>query len=167
MNNKCPSCGKEHDGLPDVGSDKPDYYWEIPEGEREKRIKLSSETCVVDDEHFFIRGVIEIPLTDKDDTFGIGVWVSQKREYFKKYLDNFDTSNIGPFFGWLSTNIGYFHESSLSLKTMVHFQGNNLRPLIKLEPTQHPLAIAQQRGISFAKACEIVHYYSDDRSKDA
>jgi hypothetical protein len=156
---RCTTCGQEHDDLPDLGADKPDIWWSIPEAERPARIKLTTDTCIVDDEHFFIRGVLRIPLTDEPQVFGFGVWVSQKQENFEKYVANFDTSKIGPFFGWLCTSIGYYPEGTLHLKTMAHFQDGNQRPHIVVEPTDHPLAVDQHEGITLAKAWEIVHFY--------
>jgi len=161
MNYQCLTCGEFHHGLPDMGADRPDYYWGVPEEERSRRIDLTSDTCIIDNEYFFIRGVLEIPVIDYPESFGFGVWVSQKRENYYTYLDNYDSREIGPFFGWLSSSISYYGEETCSLKTMVHFQGNGQRPRIELETTGHPLAIDQHRGISLAKAWEIVHYYFD------
>lgn len=162
MSYRCLVCGELHDGLPDISLDRPDYWWGVPEEERDSRVVfVGSDACIIDDEDFFIRGVIEIPIHDYPERFGFGVWVSQKRENFYTYLDNFNSSEIGPFFGWLSTNITYFKEDSLSLKTMAHFRGENLRPSIELDATEHPLAIAQRDGITLDKAWEIVHFYQD------
>ena len=124
------------------------------------RIELKSDYCTIDKD-CFIRGVIEIPIHDYDQRFGFGVWVSQKPQNLQTYLANFDSAEIGPFFGWLSTRIAYYAEDTLHLKTMAHFRGGNLRPFIELEPTNHPLAIAQRTGITLAKAWEIVHFYEE------
>jgi hypothetical protein len=159
MSYQCSTCGKLHDGLPDIGDDKPFYWYTIPEEERAARSMVTEDTCVIDGEEFFIRGVIHIPINDYDQDFGFGVWVSQKKENFQTYIHNFDTNQIGPFFGWLSSELTYFEESTLSLKTMAHFVGNGQRPSIELEPATHPLAIFQQEGITLAKAWEIVHFY--------
>jgi hypothetical protein len=161
MSFSCFTCGELHDGLPDMSLDKPDYYWGVPEEERSERIKLTSDTCVIDDEDFFIRGVIEIPIHDYPENFGFGVWVSQKRENFEHYLENFDSDNIGPFFGWLSTSISYYSDDTLSLQTMAHFRGQGERPRIELEPTDHPMFIDQQEGITLEKAWEIVHFFNE------
>lgn len=159
MSYKCSVCAETHDDLPDLGLDRPDFYWTVPEAERTDRIELSDDICIIDEEHFFIRGVLEIPIHDYPQRFGFGVWVSQKRENFATYLENYDSSNIDPFFGWLSTNIGYYRPETLLLKTMVHFRGNGLRPAIELEPTEHPLSLDYHNGITLDKAWEIVHYY--------
>jgi hypothetical protein len=160
MHYTCSVCREIHDELPDIGADKPDHYWDIPEQERNKRVVLTPDTCVIDKETFFIRGVIEIPIHDYPDRFGFGVWVSQKKENFVTYRNNPNSDEIGPFFGWLCTNIRYYQETTLSLKTRSHFRGGNLRPYIELEPTEHPLAIDQRNGISLDKAWEIVHFYN-------
>jgi hypothetical protein len=162
MSYRCTTCGKVHDDLPDIGSDRPDHWWGVPEEERDKRIKLTSDTCVIDDRDYFIRGVIEIPIHDYPRGFGFGVWVSQKKENFMKYLDNWDSDAIGPFFGWLCTRIAYYGEDTRSLKSMAHFRAGGLRPRIELEATDHPLAIDQREGISLDKAWEIVHRYVRD-----
>jgi len=142
-----------------LGSDRPDPWWDIPEDERDRRGALTGDTCIIDDEEFFIRGVIEIPVHGHADPFGFGVWVSQKKENFYTYLKSFDSAEIGPFFGWLCTRVWYYEEDSTHLKSMAHFRAGNMRPTIELEPTDHPLAVDQRNGISQERAWEIVHFY--------
>jgi len=154
---RCGICGKDHDGLPDVAYRWPDPYFGVPESERSKRIHGTSDICSIDNEDFFIRGIILMPIKDSAQEFGIGVWVSQKRENFQTYLDNFDSSGIGPFFGWLCNRISFYREDTWALKTMAHFQGNNKRPLIKPEPSDHPLYKDFADGISLDRAWAIVH----------
>jgi hypothetical protein len=162
MSFRCAVCGEMHDELPDIGADRPDPYWDVPEEERERRVELTEDTCVIDGEHYFIRGVLQLPVHDHPEGFGFGVWVSQKRENFEAYVQEPGSSALGPFFGWLSTRIEYYAVDTLLLKTMAHFRGDGLRPSIELEPTDHPLAVDQRAGITLQKALEIVHFYSDD-----
>jgi hypothetical protein len=68
--------------------------------------------------------------------------------------------------GWLSTSIGYYKEDTLLLKTMAHFRGEGLHPSIIVEPGEHPLAVDQEKGMSLAKAWEIVHFYIDSNQGD-
>jgi hypothetical protein len=155
----CHKCGKLHYDLPHIGADKPDNWWDVAEEERERRIELTSDTCIIDGEHFFIRGVIQIPVHGQREPFGFNVWVSQKKENFETYLANFDSREIGPFFGWLCTWIAFYAESTMTLKSRALFRGGGLRPLIEVAPTDHPLSIDQRKGITLAKAWEIVHFY--------
>src|SRR5262245_32283107 len=156
---RCVTCGKIHDDLPDLGADKPDPWWGVAEEERDARIELTSDTCIIDGESFFIRGVIEIPVHERPEPFGFGVWVSQERENFLTYVVHYDSAEIGPFFGWLCTRLSCYPEDTLHLKTMAHFRSGSRRPSIELEPTDHPLAVDQREGISLARAWEIVHHF--------
>lgn len=156
----CATCGQEHVGLPDMGADMPDAYFAVPKSKRRK-LRVTDDTCVIplkDGNAYFIRGVIEIPIRGRE-RFGFGVWVSLKKENFETYVANFNSAEIGPFFGWLCTELSFYSAKTTSLKTMVHFRGGGLRPTIKLELASHPLAMHQHFGISLAKALEIVHHY--------
>ncbi|WP_045689673.1 DUF2199 domain-containing protein [Hymenobacter sp. AT01-02] len=158
MSYKCACCGQIHEGLPDIGYSAPWPMYTIPEDKRESLVSLKNDTCVINKEEFFIRGVLEIPIIGQEETLGFGVWVSQSEKHFNCYLENPDIDEIGPFFGWLCTEIKVC-APTLNLKTKAHFQGNGQRPIIELEPTDHPLAVAQREGISLDKAWEIVHEY--------
>jgi hypothetical protein len=135
----------------------PDPYFDVPEPERSVRIKGDSGTCAIDDRDFFIRGVILIPVRDTSDHFGLGVWVSQKRENFETYLKNFDTPAIGPFFGWLCNALPFYEPSAWALKTRAHFQGNKQRPLIEVAPCDHPLYLDYSTGVTLERAWELYH----------
>jgi hypothetical protein len=125
----------------------------------DRQSMLTEELCIIEGGDYFVRGVIEIPVHEYEHGFGWGVWVTHKKENFEIYQAHFDTAEIGPFFGWLSTEIDYYKESTLNLKTMAHYRGGGLRPLIVLEPGDHPLSRQQQEGISLHEAWEIVHRY--------
>ncbi len=61
---------------------------------------------------------------------------------------------LEPMFGWLSTSIPCYPET-INLKTMVHTRSVGVRPYIKLEPTEHPLAIEQREGITIERIKQI------------
>jgi hypothetical protein len=160
---RCAPCQEEHEGLPDVAFDAPDPYLAVPEAERADRTMITSDRCTVRDEdgteHYFIRGVIEIPIHGEEHPFGVGAWVSQSRVNFERYSD--DEEMEEPTFGWLANRIGYYAEDTFLLKTQVHFREGGVRPSIEIEPTDHPLAVEQREGITLARAWEIVHRYMD------
>lgn len=154
----CTTCGEEHDDLPAIGSAAP-FHWS-DEYKDDTTSLLTSDLCIIEGRDHFVRGVIQIPIRDSDQTFDWGVWVSQKKENFELYRKHFrDGVQIGPFFGWLSTKIEYFEEDTINLKGMAHFSTDGTRPLIVLEPTDHPLAKQQRDGITLEEAWRIVHSY--------
>ena len=157
---KCSKCGKEHTDLPHIGADKP-YHWS-DEFAKEPNSLLTSDLCIIEDRDFFVHGVIEIPVHDHEFEFGWGVWVSHKKDNFQQYREHYNSAGIGPFFGWLCTEITFFSESTLNLKTMAHYREGRLRPRIVLEPSEHPLYIQQRDGISLDEAWCMVHHYAED-----
>jgi hypothetical protein len=157
MSFTCHICGQEHTDLPHIGSAAP-YQWADSLVDDPDSL-LTDDLCIIEGRDYFVRGVIEIPVHDYQHEFAWGVWVSHKKENFDSYRDQFNTPDIGPFFGWLCTLISYYPEPTLHLKTMAHYRGNGLRPHIVLEPSDHPLAQQQQTGISLAEAFQIVHHY--------
>lgn len=163
MSYQCQICGETHEGLPDIGFQWPDPYFGVPESERELRIRSTADTCVIDQEDHFIRGVILVPVRGENHNFGLGVWVSQKRENFETYLDNPDSPDIGPFFGWLSNRIPFYERDTWALKAMARFQGDNRRPLIEIEPSDHPLYRDCSEGITLDRAWQYVHWKDRQR----
>lgn len=157
MSFRCTKCGEVHEGLPDVAFRWPDPYFNVPEQERDARIKSTPDTCSIDNEEFLLRGIILIPIKDSTDHFGLGVWVSQKHENFLTYIDNYESANIGPFFGWLSNRISFYEPDTWAMKTKAHFQGAKARPLIELAPSDHPVYRDYSEGITLEKAWQIVH----------
>ena len=140
------------------GADAPYWYDEVAPEERDARIQLSSDQCIIDGEHFFVRGVLEIPVLETGDVFAWGVWVSLSKTNFDRMHELWQTpgrENEPAYFGWLSTEVpGY--PSTLNLKTRVHTRGVGLRPRIELEATDHPLSVEQREGIAMARVRQIV-----------
>jgi hypothetical protein len=159
MTFRCTTCGEEHEGLPDIGAWAPDPYLSVPENERAERTTFTEDRCTVRDDdglHYFVRGVIFIPIHGQENPFGLGAWVSQSRANYERCERN---EEMAPTFGWLVNRIAHYAEDTFLLKARVHFHGGRLRPTIELEPTAHPLAIDQRCGITLTRAWQIVHRY--------
>jgi len=154
---RCRSCGKVHEGIPAFGWDYPDHYLDVPEAERQRRCYLTSDTCVIDDAFFFVRGCLEVPVSGESEALSWGVWTSLSEKNFLHFQELSGVarrSDHGPFFGWLSTDI-HIYPGTLNLKTMVHLRDDGIRPYVELEPTDHALAIEQRQGITLDRVAEI------------
>ncbi|MGE7885273.1 DUF2199 domain-containing protein [Bacillus sp. NPDC094077] len=139
------------------GSDAPYYYYEVEPHERKSRFNLTSDTCIMDNEYYFIRGCLEIPILNYPETFIWDVWVSISEENYQKVIKGWnerDIENEEPYFGWLSTSIPGYPET-LNLKTNIHIMEIGIKPFIELEPTEHPLAIEKRKGITFDRVRKI------------
>jgi hypothetical protein len=119
---------------------------------------LEEELCIIRGESYFVRARIVIPVTDADTDFEWGVWVSLSLPNFTRMLDLWDTpgrESEEPYFGWLSSEIPVYEPTTAELKTRVHTQPIGQRPLLELEPTDHPLAVEQRTGITLARVQQI------------
>jgi len=157
---RCSICNELHSGIPfSYGSPLPRTAYDVPESERDERVLLSSDQCIVDDEHFFILGRVELPVLDGDEEiFSWNAWVSLSRENFERVSELWEVEgreNEPPYFGWLSTTLPCYEPDTFLLKTHVHTRPVGERPFIELEPTDHPLAIEQRNGITLKRVQEI------------
>ena len=133
-------------------------YWS-PSLDLHESSMLAQEQCVIKGEHFFVRGRLIIPVIDATPgtEFDWGVWVSLSPTSYERATSLWTTPgrvHEPPYFGWLSTELPLY-PSTLNLKTNVHTQPVGERPLIELEPTDHPLAVEQRTGITLARVQEI------------
>jgi hypothetical protein len=168
---KCGSCEEWHTGPAlDFGFSKP-YYWQdghekafrwnvLPSGqiERLNATFLDEDFCTIDDESFFVRGLIHLPIIGAAQTFRWGVWGSLSRENFETLLRMHDDPKrieLPPMFSWLSTRIPDYPET-LSLKMHAHIQEPGSCPHFEVELTDHPLAQAYRHGITPERVKEIM-----------
>jgi hypothetical protein len=64
------------------GADYPDPYFKLTPDERDTRGVIGSSQCVIDGEHFFIRGLLEIPIIGSEDKLLWGLWATVwERDY--------------------------------------------------------------------------------------
>jgi hypothetical protein len=159
----CPCCGQKHGGLFDLacatpaawpGDEEPRPNWEVLSSSN----ILTEDFCILNGEHFFVRALLRLPILGKPDvSFGFGIWTTLSRANFDLYVDTFDNGeqgSLGPWFGWFSNHLHGYPET-FNLKCYVHPRSDLQRPLVELEPTQHPLAIEQQAGITFDRVLDI------------
>lgn len=139
------------------GFTAPRNWLELPEAERATRAKLTDDLCTIDDSEYYVRGCLEVPVSDSSESLIWGVWVSVSKESFRYILAQWDApiaEDEPPRFGWLSTWIDGYPEP-LEIRCHVFLRPSNLRPRIVLEPTDYPLAVEQHRGITLDRVKEL------------
>lgn len=155
----CVTCGSFHDELPMcLGSPAPAAWFDIPTGDRDHRAQLSSDQCVIDNQHFFLLGRIELPVRDSPDPFVWLTWVSVSESNFARAGELWGTEgreSEPPYFVWVQSVLPY-QGGTLSLKGELITRPVGQRPLVMLEPSDHPLSVEQRNGITLARVQEIV-----------
>ena len=164
---RCGSCQDTHFGLFDLGCAKPDFWLdsELPlpnSAIAESRHCLTEDFCILDNEHYFVRCVLRLPLIGSPgEYFGFGVWSTLSRKNFDRYLETFDSGlqeGLGPWFGWFSNRLtGY--PDTLNLKCQIHPRPGRQRPWLELEPGEHTLAKEFLQGVTYERLLEIYATY--------
>lgn len=150
----CNKCEKEHVGPPSFAFDAPAYY-SVLSPEDKAKSHLSADGCVILDNEFFVRVILEVSIIGTGKPFTWGVWVSQSEENFRFYDEHFKDDLTGRnTFGWFS-NVLPGYDSTLGIKTTARFRGNGLRPFLSIENSKHLLSKDFHSGMSIEKATEI------------
>ena len=153
------------------GPDAPELWLSLSAAERETRAELTSDLCVIDGRngrHFFVLGRILLPVIDGPGPFVWLAWVSLSEKNFLRTCELWETEgreNEPPYFGWLQSALPY-EPGTLSLKTSVQTMPIGERPVITLEPTDHPLAVEQGRGITMARVQQIAETALHGQGRD-
>ena len=124
---------------------------------------LNEDICVMDGEHYFVRGIIHLPIIGTAETLRWGVWGSLSRENFEKLLlmnDDPKRVDLPPMFSWLSNRIDDYPDT-LNLKMHAYIQEVGTRPTFELELTDHPLSQEFHHGITPERVKEIMERWVD------
>lgn len=156
---KCAVCGKAHEGLPmSFAADFPDMYANMTRQEREIHAIAGSDQVVIDQQWFFIRGCLELPIKQSGDIFLWGLWASVREDVYDQISDSWNLTGRerarGPFKGRLANSLSVY-PSTLNLKLEIRIQPVGTRPLFFVEELGHPLASEQKSGINSRRALEL------------
>ena len=147
----CNICGERHDGAPlSWGPDAPDMWVDLPSTGREKRGEVGTDQAMIDEEHFFIRGRLEIPVVDTGDQFAWLVWVEVKVDDLFHMSERWtmeDRETTSPYEGRLANNLGVYSHPTLGLQVKIHTRPVGERPYIEVLE-DHMLFHEQRDGIS-------------------
>jgi hypothetical protein len=147
---KCPYCGEIHDFDDlEVGFDLPDDVFAIPEPERSSRSRSTPDLCVLDDERYFLRGVLDFPCDDRRTPFGVGLWVETSKQSYDRYVELYsdpDQGNEPPFCGTIANTLdGYWDLRGVPVS--IQLVSANERPSLVVTDPTHPAAHDQTQGV--------------------
>jgi hypothetical protein len=147
----CSVCGQSHDGAPlSWGPDAPDMWVCLPHEGREERGELGSDQCVIDEKHFFIRGRIEIAVTDMGEKFAWLVWVEVSATDFLDMSSKWELEgreSTAPYSGRLANQLGLYSQPTFGLSVKIQTRPVGTRPFIEITE-DHLLQRQQKDGIS-------------------
>lgn len=161
---RCHDCDEEHEELMGLSAMAP-WQWGGPaEPEPNAALRtdgsfLSEDFCVIEGEHFFVRGVLDIPVYGFDEPFSLGAWSTLSPANFDIYVDSFNgtvAASDEDWTGWFATTLAPF-PSSINCPCWVETRPDRQRPRFWLADEAHPLALAQRDGITPEQLLDIYH----------
>jgi hypothetical protein len=139
-------------------ADFPDMYANMKREERDARALIGSDQCVIDQQWFFIRGCLEVPILGSNEPFVWGLWVSIREDVYDEISDCWTLEGReklhGPFKGRLANSLTVYPET-LNLKTEIKLQPVGNRPRFRIEESDYLLAQEQSSGIPLDRAMEL------------
>ena len=148
----CSHCGQQHEGLPtDWGFKLPDAIHQLNYLDRYARARHNNDLCTLDDERFFIRTLLPIPLIEQEGVcFNWGVWVEVEKSTHDLYIRSWDEDiSAAPRTEGKLANEIPVHEGSLGMPVEVQFLPGTDRPKVWFpQDATHAAAIEQRTGIS-------------------
>lgn len=160
MGYQCKTCGAFHPERPTCfGFDAPAVVSQLTDPDRERRVAISSDQCILDDEHFFILGTLDLPIQGSDEIIRWLAWSTLSRPNFERASELWDADgreSEPPYSGWLSNRIPGFPDT-LNVKILVHTEPLGCRPRLEVVEEGHAIRDAQRNGITCEKADELIH----------
>ncbi len=140
---RCSSCGQEHAGLPlSFAANYPDPYANLSAEARELHAIVSSDQCIIDQQEFYIRGCLEIPVIGTGEVFMWGLWARISEVAFDEISDHWESEGretmIGPYKGRLANSLSIYPDT-LNQLLEVRILPVGSRPLFLLEEPNNPL----------------------------
>ncbi|WCE28468.1 DUF2199 domain-containing protein [Vibrio sp. SCSIO 43137] len=157
---KCPCCDKmvPADGL-ELSYKLPDAIASMSQEDIDEHCKYTNDYVICNDEYFYIRCTIPLPVHDLGKDYAIGAWAQVSENSFGRIWQLWDDpaqSNEAPVRGLLANNI-HLNSNSENSEIEIQLTGPTTRPMITIKDPECSLYKEQQSGITIHRAAE----YSD------
>jgi hypothetical protein len=142
----------------DIAFHRPDPVLRVPESQRPARCWETDDVCVLDDSHYFLRGVLFVPVRG-ELRFGWGIWAKATKAQVFDYLSHLhdDLSGRPPFPGHAASTVTLPEYADLEGHPLVIQLGSaTKRPTFSLGESQHLLSLEQRGGIDMARVHSIL-----------
>jgi hypothetical protein len=158
----CSVCGEHHEELMlDIRMGLPEAVFELTDTERQQRAEIADDSGILHsaegEEHYYVRGLLEIPIPSLDRYFGYGAWIEVDAQSYDRLGELWNDErgqDEPPFAGKLANELAPY-EGTVDLPVMIQLREVELLPTVELVETDHPLRADQRTGISEARAHEL------------
>lgn len=162
----CATCGRTHPvEAGELAFGLPEVVFDLPESERAVRCKIGKEIVSLDDNRFFLRGVLPLKVAGRAREYCLGVWAEVSDDVLSRVRELWsdpDQDQEPRMPGTLANKVP-FHSDTVGLRLAVQLTGLKTRPKFYLDTADHSLCVEQVRGIDEHRAIE----YSDPAARKA
>jgi len=152
----CSVCGEHHDErLLDIRLGLPDSIHALDPDDRDGRTWLGDDFAVLDEERFFVRGLLELPIPELANRFGYGAWVEVPMQTFRTLMARWhEPEQFEPATGYLANTLEPY-EGTIGLEATLRAISADRLPAIDLADAAHPLVRDQRHGITAERSDEL------------
>lgn len=152
----CSVCGEFHaERMLDIRMSLPDAIYVLDEEARERRAWVGDDFAVLDDERFFVRGLLEIPIPELDGYFGYGVWTEVSPDDFRELARRWTEPEQASAVDAVLANELAPYVATIGLAARLEPVSAVRLPSVEVADSVHPLAVDQRRGISVTRSDEL------------
>ena len=152
----CSVCGEYHaEELRDIRMGLPGAIFALSDEQRTARVWLADDFAVLDDERFFVRGLLELQVRDDGGRFGYGTWVEVPSRTFATLMRRWDDPRQFTPTGCLLANDLPPYEDTVGLPATLQPVAPARLPLVELDDAEHLLVDEQRDGITVERSREL------------
>jgi hypothetical protein len=158
----CAQCGEVHSRTSlELSFKRPDSVFDLPDAQRKAEVRESDDLCTINDDRFFIRGVIPLRVEEWEKPYRIGVWVEVERMVFDRVRELWDDPEQGKEPSFPARLANEIRSLPSTNGTVVNLQltGATSRPDVLVPGSEHPLHREQCLGISAHRAGEYSSFF--------
>ena len=152
----CSVCGQHHDErLLDIRLGLPDDIHRLDTEERARRCWLAEDFAVLDDERFFVRGLLELPVPELESRFAYGTWCELAMPDFQELMRHWRDDDQFPPVDCVVANELEPYRDTIGLRATLHATSPDKLPTVDLADAPHELVHAQREGITVDRSDEL------------
>jgi len=152
----CSTCGKVHSlGDSERVFGLPDEIFALSKAERSERCHINTDLCALDQERFFVRGLLPLPVKGRAQAYRVGIWAEVSADVYRRihalWSDPAQSDEPRPP-GTLANHLPLNEAESVGLPVWIHLTGPQTRPEFYVRSVDHPLYTEQTHGIDGHRA---------------
>ena len=157
---KCPCCDKMVPANSiELTFRKPDYIAAMDDEDIEEKCNYNDDIFIYENESFYVRCILPLPVHDKGDSYCLGVWAKVSENDFQHIYDLWDEkdqTNEEPIDGLLANEVP-LTTGSINSEITIQLIGDKSRPVVTVTNQDCSLYQEQTCGITIHRENE----YSD------